>query len=275
MQTTTNLNTATLDDIVFEGRNKEYGAYALRRAYDRHLKRALTIAVSLFLLLVMGILAQRYFATSVTIAPPFVHDGKGVVITAIELPKAQPEAQTRAVPRTIPDIATRVAPDKAVADRPKKPDETMAPVEGPTSNLETIGRASVGTGTGMGDSGTVGAGLPPAVITVPKKPEIFISVEVMPEFAGGQQALIEYLQKNLHYPGAAIRAQAEGKVFVSFTVANDGSITDVQVLKGLGYGTDEEAARVIKGMPRWEPGRQNNRPVAVRYTLPISFNMAE
>ncbi|UOQ73783.1 energy transducer TonB [Hymenobacter cellulosilyticus] len=96
-------------------------------------------------------------------------------------------------------------------------------------------------------------------------------VEVMPEFAGGINALRQYMQRNLRYPKQALTNAVSGKVFVSFTVQADGSISDVQVMKGLGYGTDEEATRVVSSMPAWTPGRQNSRPVAVRYTLPITF----
>ncbi|UOQ81063.1 energy transducer TonB [Hymenobacter sp. 5414T-23] len=93
----------------------------------------------------------------------------------------------------------------------------------------------------------------------------------MPDFVGGQAALAKYLQRHLRYPASALRSSISGRVFVAFTVNSDGTIKDVEILKGLGYGTDEEATRVISAMPAWKPGRQNNRAVPVRYTLPITF----
>lgn len=273
---TLNLQNASLDDIVFEGRNKEYGAYALRQAYHRHLKRALAIAVTLFALLLIGIVAQRYLTPAVVVAPPFVPDGEGVVVTAVVLPpKTQPAVARVILPRSVPDVATRVAPDHKVVDQPKKQEAAVEPIEGPVGQMEVIGVPSVGAIGNGKETEATGNEIPAVLATPAGKAAPFISVEVMPEFAGGQQALIRYLQKNLHYPPTALREQVEGKVFVSFTVDNQGAITDVQVVKGLGYGTDEEAARVIRGMPRWEPGRQNNQPVSVRYTLPISFNMTK
>ena len=86
-------------------------------------------------------------------------------------------------------------------------------------------------------------------------------------------ALNQYLGKNIRYPAAAQRANVSGRVFVSFVVNTDGSIQDVTVLKGLGFGTDEEAVRVVKGMPKWRPGKQSGRPVRVKYNLPINFQL--
>jgi periplasmic protein TonB len=107
----------------------------------------------------------------------------------------------------------------------------------------------------------------------PKDEEIFTVVEQNPEFVGGNAAMYAWLGKNIKYPAAAQRANISGKVFVSFTVNTDGSITDAQVLKGLGFGTDEEAIRVVKSMPKWKPGKQSGRAVRVKYNLPISFQL--
>jgi len=101
----------------------------------------------------------------------------------------------------------------------------------------------------------------------------YIVVEKMPEFAGGQAALLRYLQKNLRYPATALAAQAEGRVFLSFVVQADGSISEVTILKGLGYGLDEEATRVVRQMPAWTPGYQSKHAVPVRFTLPITFKV--
>lgn len=93
----------------------------------------------------------------------------------------------------------------------------------------------------------------------------------MPEFAGGQAALLRYLRDHLHYPGRALAAGVGGKVFLSFVVGADGSISEVTILKGLGYGLDEEAQRVVRQMPTWTPGYQSKHAVPVRFTLPITF----
>lgn len=109
-------------------------------------------------------------------------------------------------------------------------------------------------------------------VKVPTPEQIFTVVEIQPEFPGGMAGLVGYLQKNLIYPAKAQKAGVSGRVFVSFVINDDGSIQDVQILKGLGHGTDEEAVRVIKAMPKWTPGKQKGKPVRVKYNLPISFS---
>jgi len=101
--------------------------------------------------------------------------------------------------------------------------------------------------------------------------EIFTIVEKMPEFPGGTEKLFRYLGKNIEYPPMAKDAGIKGKVYVTFVVDKDGSITDVKVLRGIGGGCDEEAIRVVKGMPKWSPGKQRGKSVRVQYNLPINF----
>jgi protein TonB len=101
--------------------------------------------------------------------------------------------------------------------------------------------------------------------------EIFTIVEKMPAFPGGVEALFNYLGQNIEYPDMAKDARVEGKVYITFVVDRDGSIADVKVLRGIGGGCDEEAIRVVKGMPKWEPGEQRGKSVRVQYNLPINF----
>lgn len=268
---TSDLRTASLNDMVFEGRNKAYGAYVLRQLYHRHLASALTLAVALSLvLLVSPILIARLFPKPIEAAELVDLPGSETVLIAppavkSELPAARAEATVR------PPLAT--TPTKVVRDELAKPAKEVAPIApavGPLVDPGFVGLAGaepgagtgVGAGTGSVDSGTAKAAGPPAP---------FLTAEVMPEFVGGNAALVRYLQKNLRYPAPALRNSIEGKVYIAFTVQSDGSIADVQVLKGLGFGADEEAARVVKNMPAWIPGQQNKHTVAVRYTLPITF----
>jgi protein TonB len=99
--------------------------------------------------------------------------------------------------------------------------------------------------------------------------EIFDVVEEQPEYPGGTQELYTFIGKNFKYPEMARAANVQGKVYVSFVVGKDGSIEDVKILRGLGSGLDEEAARVVKMMPRWKAGKQRGKEVKVRYNLPI------
>jgi protein TonB len=104
---------------------------------------------------------------------------------------------------------------------------------------------------------------------------IFLVVETMPEFPGGEEALNTYLADSLRYPAVAIEMAIQGRVFVTFVVEKDGSISDARILRGIGGGCDEEALRVIQNMPKWNPGRQRGKPVRVQYNLPVKFRLGK
>lgn len=115
-------------------------------------------------------------------------------------------------------------------------------------------------------------------IDIPEEEEveeapIFTVVESMPSYPGGDEARIRYLQENLKYPQMARESGIQGRVFVTFVVEKDGSITDVKILRGIGGGCDEEAIRVIQNMPRWNSGKQRGKPVRVQFNMPILFKL--
>jgi periplasmic protein TonB len=103
--------------------------------------------------------------------------------------------------------------------------------------------------------------------------QIFMVVESMPEFPGGESALYGYLAENIKYPQMAKESGIQGRVFVTFVVERDGRVTDVRVLRGIGGGCDEEAIRVVQNMPKWTPGKQRGKSVRVQYNLPVKFTL--
>lgn len=103
--------------------------------------------------------------------------------------------------------------------------------------------------------------------------QIFLVVENMPEFPGGEAAMYKFIGNNIDYPRMAKESGISGRVFVTFVVERDGSVTDVQIIRGIGGGCDEEAVRVIKAMPKWTPGKQRGKPVRVQYRMPIKFTL--
>ncbi|HOV71049.1 MAG TPA: energy transducer TonB [Dysgonamonadaceae bacterium] len=105
--------------------------------------------------------------------------------------------------------------------------------------------------------------------------EIFVVVEEQPEFPGGQAALMKFLSDNIRYPVIAQENGIQGRVICSFVVEKDGSITDVQVVRGVDPSLDKEAVRVIQSMPKWKPGKQRGKAVRVRFTLPIVFRLQQ
>ena len=106
-----------------------------------------------------------------------------------------------------------------------------------------------------------------------KEEEIFVSVEKMPEFPGGETELYKYLNKNLKYPDIAKEQNLQGRVFITFVVEKDGSIANPKVARDIGGGCGEEALRVVRAMPKWTPGKQRTQTVRVQYTLPVIFQL--
>lgn len=115
----------------------------------------------------------------------------------------------------------------------------------------------------------------PVFIEPPKETseDIHLIVEEQPSFPDGEQGFYTYVSKHLDYPKQAIRHGVEGKVYVQFVVDTDGSLSDIQVLKGIGAGCDAEALRVLQNSPPWNPGKQRGRAVRVRMTIPIIFRL--
>ncbi|MDE6494584.1 MAG: energy transducer TonB, partial [Bacteroidales bacterium] len=103
--------------------------------------------------------------------------------------------------------------------------------------------------------------------------EIFQIVEEMPGFPGGDEAVYKYLRDNIRYPVIAMESGIQGRVYLTFVVEKNGSITDVKVMRGIGGGCDEEAVRVVQKMPKWNPGKQRGRPVRVLYSIPVIFTL--
>lgn len=104
--------------------------------------------------------------------------------------------------------------------------------------------------------------------------EIFTIVEENPDFPGGEEARMKYLQENIKYPQMARESGIQGTVYATFVVEPDGRITNVGILRGIGGGCDEEAIRVIRNMPRWKPGKQRSKAVRVQFNMPIRFVLA-
>ena len=103
--------------------------------------------------------------------------------------------------------------------------------------------------------------------------KVFEKVEDMPEFPGGEKAMMDFVAQNVQYPKEAMEKEISGRVLVGFIVEKDGSITETEVVKGIGGGCDEEAVRVVKAMPKWKPGKQKGKPVRVHFMLPIIFKL--
>ena len=264
--------TDSLDDIVFEGRNQAYGAFQLRRSYPRNLGSALLITIAAASMLLMAPLAIHYFLPEAVVPPVFVRELPQPAPQLYEMPKLKPllprTAALQPAMKVTPHstIQTHVVPDPAVMPAI----EAALPQDIGATGPATPGTIST-TGANMGNGPATVSGVDSARPGSEATPTTVLTAEIMPDFVGGRAALQRYLQKHLRFPAAALTAQVSGKVYVTFVVQADGRVGEVTVLKGLGYGTEEAAARVVREMPAWTPGMQNHRSVAVRFTLPITF----
>ncbi|MBC7892364.1 MAG: TonB family protein [Sphingobacteriaceae bacterium] len=265
----------TLEDLIFEGRNKEYGAYFLRQIYGKTARTSALIGVAVVTLGLVGpMLYSKYKPLDekkkVTLANPM--DVPPPPMDETQPPPPPPPPPPPEAPK--PVSTTKFLPPEI------KPDEEVKQEEPPPTQ-ETLKDAQASSETVVGDPNATEVVIDPnegkaKVEVVEVKPvteEIFTVVEQQASFPGGAEALGKFLLKNLKYPPEAQRANVQGKVFMSFVVSPDGSISDVNVLKGLGFGCDQEATRVVKSMPRWAPGKQSGRAVKSRFTLPITFQL--
>lgn len=260
----------TLDDIVFMNRHRAYGAYDLRKSYPEVLRNAVLLGIGLFLLLFIGPILYG------SLAP----DEIGYSTTPVELikinavPKEEKPLPELEKPKEVPKQTTvRYRMLEVLKDPPHE--ELPPPVE----DLEKAnpGQETI-EGTGPEEAAIIAPpeDLPVSENTKPaeveaKAPEIFEKVEIDPQFAGGNEGLRTFLTKNLHYPSPAQRSNIQGRVYLTFTVEPDGSLSNINVIRGIGFGCDEEAIRVMKLMPKWKPGKQSGRAVRVKFTMPIVF----
>ena len=249
--------------LVFKERNKNYGAFELRRRYNRTVTIALTIAVVSFLFLVS-------IPKIIEIIEGMkIEDPKAVEITSADL---TPPPLDKELPPPPPPPPPPPVEQTIKFTPPVVTDEPI--VEPPPVITDDSPKISTETHEKTGDDEIV---IPEAtnVVVAPKEDEIFLVVEQQAEFPGGVAELYKYIQKSVQYPQVEKEAGITGTCYLSFVVEKNGSITDVQVLRGVsgGPGCDREAIRVVKSMPAWKPGRQAGHEVRVRFNLPIKFNI--
>lgn len=267
METANPIEYASLDEIVFETRNRRYGAYLLRKAYNHHLGMSLLMATAVCFLLVNLPGWMRTGVEKVIPAKMPLVDVGQLIETVKPVIEAQPRKseQARQVRASNPNVIPQATVEEVPAEE-TQPDRSFLPgVIGPADLPGIDPELDPGVPGGKGK----------VPVEIEEDNTIHTYVGQMPEFPGGDAALIRFLNKHIRYPQVAQRMGVEGKVFLQFIVARDGTITDVQVVKGISKECDEEAVRVVQAMPAWKPGKQNGIPVAVRFAFPVFFRMSE
>lgn len=264
-------------EMVFEGRNKEYGAYRLRKnAGKRNLYSLITIFIAA--LAIWGGISLVKFVESrtKTVAQTSVAE-----LSVLNQPKKKAEVkQQQKVKLEQPEkVVERVKSSvKFTAPVIKKDDEVKPEDELKTQDELMNTKTAIGALDVKGNDDANGEVLKikEAVAQPEPKPEVekvFDVVEQMPSFPGGPSALMEWLSNNVKYPVVAQENGVQGRVVVSFVVERDGSITDVKVVRGVDPSLDREASRVVRAMPRWIPGKQNGSAVRVKYNVPVAFRL--
>jgi protein TonB len=276
------MNTATISgndflDILFNGRNKDYGAYELRRKYDRRVRNAIIGTASVALLAVGGYaLSNRLSVTERhTLSRPVVDVVKLRELTTetkMPPPPALPSSTPPPAKPTVKFLPPVIARNDEV--RPEDVPPRMSELENKSVGVTTAAGSEDGIDVSLIPETGSGDALITATTERDDRDRIFSFVEIPPSFPGGEEALARYLGKNTRYPNIAAENGIEGVVVVQFVVDYEGNVKDVKVLTAAkGGGLEEEASRVIKSMPKWKPGKQNGRYVSVLYSIPVNFRL--
>lgn len=265
-------NNVDFDELVFEKRNKFYGAYLLRKKYDEHLLTSLLIGV----VLMGSVVAIPYLSSYFTDHKKevVIHDTPPTLISVPFFPPDPPKPKTDLDTRPKTSGGSQAA---TIANRTLVMSNTQGTITPPDElkglqpgydNHPGDGEIPGGGGTGGGDCldcPTDGNGNDDM--------NKFTPFEVAPKFPGGDEAMYEFLRKNIQYPERAKQIGIEGTVYIQFVVDEYGKIRFAKIARGIGGGCDEEALRVVNLMPRWEPAKQAGHPVRVQFHLPVSYSL--
>ena len=269
-------------EMVFAGKNKEYGAYQLRKGTSgRNIKALLILVIAAAL--VGGFLAwkvieqkqaeeQQAYMEAMQLAELQKQAKKEEKKKEPEKPKIEPKKEIPVARETQKFTAPVIKKDELVKEenQVKQMDKLDEKVAVGTENKEgTKDRLAEAVRSDI----AVAAPPPPPAPKPEVSNKVFDVVEEMPHFPGGPAALQAFLSSNTKYPVVAQENGVQGRVIVSFVVERDGSITDVRVVRSVDPSLDREASRVVRSMPRWSPGKQNGSAVRVKYTVPVVFRL--
>lgn len=264
-------------DLVFEGRNQAYGAYKLRKGTAKRNVWALIIVGLAAALLYLGLQLQKMAEankkvenTQAVELAKLNTEKKEAKVEKKEIIKQEPEKVVEQVKSSVKFTAPIIKKDSEVKEEDEIKLDEVQKSDKAVGAFTVEGNDEVG-GAVLKAKEDIAAPEPPKHVV--EETKIFTVVEQMPMYPGGDAALMGYLRDNIHYPTVAAENGVQGRVVVGFVVERDGSITDVNILRGVDPSLDREAMRVVKSMPRWNPGKQNGSAVRVKYQVPVSFRL--
>jgi protein TonB len=253
-----NRRAPAFDEIVFENRNKEYGAYWLRKKYNRNLMIGMIIGI-----IILGTAIIAPFINAKALENKAKRAERQVEIQMENLD--QPQENVEPPPPPPPPPAETVEQVRYVAPvvvDSVKPEDVK--------QLMTADQAQVEV---KNEEVTVVEEVQEEVKEEEAPTEVFVVVEEMPAFPGGDKAMMEFIYANIQYPELAKENNIQGRVTLRFCVTYKGGVDQVQVIRGVDKTLDEEAVRVIKMLPAWKPGKQGGKPVNVWYSVPVTFQL--
>jgi len=268
-------------DLIFEGKNKEYGAYELRKASaKRHNRAMLVILIVLLAIALLGLLANTVLQ-QVEARPEDQIEQTLIDYSADEQEEDEPEEEQQRVeeqqPEALPEEILNTV--KATELQITRDEEVVEEIKSQDELKET----DTAVGTTDFDKGTDDLNVvrehKEEIIVEEKKPEpvednkVFDVVEQKPQFPGGEAALLKYVSEHIRYPAMAQENNIQGRVIVQFVVTKTGNVGEVKVVRGKDPDLDKEAVRVVKSLPKFVPGKMNGHAVNVWYTLPIQFKL--
>jgi protein TonB len=246
------------DDIVFEKRNQEYGAYRLRKKYNRNVMIGMLMGI-----LIIGTAIITPYLNAKALENQKKRDQKLVELKMENLD--QPQENVAPPPPPPPPPAETVAPVKYV---PPVVVDTIKPEE--ARQMMTADQAQ----NEVKDVEVTAVAEVQEEVKEEEAPvEVFVVVEEMPTYPGGDKALMDYINGNIVYPEIAKENNIQGRVILRFCVTYKGAVDQVTVLKPVDPALDNEAIRVIKMLPAWKPGKQGGKPVNVWYSVPVTFQL--
>ena len=274
-------------DIIFEGKNKEFGAYTLRRASDkRHNRAMIVVIIGLVLVLIGGYLWSIYSDIRREQRELELQAQLEQQLAAMEdLEAEEPEIEEEEIPQAVEEPQAEEALPEEILNTIKDTEIAIAADEEVTEDItskDEVAESTAAAGASTFDQGTDDLNVvrehKDEIIVEEKSPEpvkeeIFTAVEQMPQFPGGEAELLKYIASHIKYPTMAAENNIQGRVVVKFVVNKNGQVGDVVVLRGKDPDLDKEAVRVVKTLPDFIPGKMNGQAVSVWYTLPINFKL--
>ena len=272
-------------DIVFDGKNKEYGAYEMRAdSTRRHTRAVVIVVIGLLVILTLLILSLTgVFSRAEDEGPDAATEQELAVFESEDVPDEEPE-EVFEMPQQEEEIIQpeevaneqRVTELMIVEDDKFEKEKEVKDKADVMENEAQAGAVDITEGTNDLNKQVVREQIiAPEPAPEPEKVYTMAMVEQKPEFPGGEQAMYKWLGDHISYPAQASEEGVSGRVVVQFDISKTGDIENVKVVRGRHPALDKEAMRLVKAMPRWQPGRNNGQPVKVTYTLPVTFKLQD